>query len=324
MYRRLQKLLNTRGEVFDQREIIFIVEHTYKIALNYLKYSYLRVQKLIDIYEISYEDIAIDSIAPLFVKNKDDVHLLLVNSFKNWKPPIKNEEDALFFLNKIVAARVEQHIALLLREVDPVFGKILDSVNYFVGKGGFNKINYLGYLYIVERDCSLIQGKVIDPIDFEYLPLNLFYNKQTALMDILDYIKTEGEYFPAVPLIAFVSRIKRLIFLNINEMPELEFFFNRIEIEECINHGLNQAKSKLNTTYKNTKKLTMHECNIVEKVLNEIALDLRNGGIHSGMHEYFINYMPELSKEEFNSKYKNIIEYLYKSMRGSIAAKLKN
>ena len=324
MLKHLQNLKNTKGEIFDQRDITYIVEHAFKIAVNYLKLSYVRVQKLINAYEMTYEDIAIDSIAPLFIKNKNDIHYMLVSAYISWQPPVKNDDDALFFLNKIVAARVEQHLTLMLREVDPVFGKILDSVNYFVDKSGYKKSNYLGYLYIVEKNCKAIHGKVIDPFDFEFLPLHLFYNKQTALLDILNYIKFHSDYFPAVPMNAFVSRLKRLSFLDAIGEPSVNFYFNRIEIDESINHGLTIAKSKLKKSYRETKKLSRLECNAIEKVLNEIAFDLRNGGIHGGMYDYFVNHLPKLSKEEFKIRFQNIIDYLYKLMKGSIAAKLKN
>ncbi len=324
MHKHLQNLTRPSGQVTDQREINFVVDRAFKIALNYLKLSYVRVQKLINIYEMSYEDIAIDSIAPLFVKNQNHLYYPLISSYMKWKPPVKNEADALFFLNKMVASRVEQHITCLFREADPVFGKILDSINYFVEKKKYKKINYLGCLYIVEGNCRAINGKVIDPSDFEFLPLNLFYNKQTALTDILDYIKTHSDCFPAVPMNAFAARLKRLSFINANENPEMDFFFNGIEIEECVSLGLNATKMKLNKSYRETKKLTKHECRIIEKVLDETAFDLKNGGIHWGMYDYFVNHLPSLTRDEFKLKYHNIIEYLFKSMKDTIAGKLKD
>ncbi len=325
MYKHFQNLINTKGEVSDKRQINFIAEYAFKIAVGYLKLSYVRVQRLIGGYDMSYEDIAIDSIAPLFVKNKDDMHYVLVGSYINWKPKIRDNDDALFFLNKVVAARVEQHITLLFREADPVFGKILDSVNYLIEKKKFKKVDYLGHLYIVEKNCAGIDGVAIDPIDFECLPLSLFYNnKQTAIKNILKYIRTHSDYFPAIPLNSFVGKLKHLSFLDENNGNEKDYFFNRIEIEECVDRALEATLKKLRRTYLASKKISSRECKLFEKVLNDIAYDLKCSGMQRRIYFYFVNQLPFLTNKEFKTKYKNIIEYLYKQMRKSIAAGLKN
>ena len=50
--------------------------------------------------------------------------------------------------------------------------------------------------------------------------------------------------------------------------------------------------------------------------------DLLDGGINPGMYEYFILYINNLEKEFYLNNYHNIIEYLVKVMKSTIAEQI--
>ncbi len=320
MYERLYNLAKLKRQNTQPSDINFVVESAYKIALNYLRQKYIRYQNLIINDDLHMEDIAIDSIAPLFLKDESKQFYVLVNAYNNWSPPIHCNEDALFFLNKIVAAQIEQHVTVLLRESDPVFGKILDSVNYLIKKEGYKKINYFGEMYIVKNKCSCIYEKVISAEEFELLPSSLFINKKTIFINLFHVIENKQGYFPAIPINSFVSKLKHIALFDYhNNKNQPKFLFDQIEVEECISLGLTKAQKKLENYYLKKEKLSISEFNTFTKVLSDMAVDLKDGGIKHGLYDYLNVYFPNLTREKYYTKYQDILEYILKIMKKTIA-----
>jgi len=137
-------LLGLFSQLDCQSSISRLVEITYKIALAHLRYNHRKFSKIFLIEELTQESVAVSAITPLFCKDSAEQGLPIIKEFNSWQPPIKTEDDALYFLNKIIAGRVEQHISHLFKEQDPFFAKILDSVNYLIKKGGYKKVSYFG------------------------------------------------------------------------------------------------------------------------------------------------------------------------------------
>ncbi len=315
----LEKLVDNN---FSFREVNFIIESSYKIALHYLNQVNLKIQKIILVDEVPFEDIAIDAIAPLFTRNEQNEFYILKNTFRSWIPPVKTEEEALFLFNTIIANRVEQHITLLLKEADPFFAKIFESINYYFKKENLSKINYFGTVYIVENENLRINKNLIKPNDFDSLPGDLFINKKLLFKNILIFLKENTEYFPAIPLNSLVHKIKKINAANfiVNELTENPT--DLVELEELVSLGLDSAKDKLNNFYVSKGKLSNEEADFFTKALADMADDLKNGGIKHGLFEYLDPYSKQLSRADYQLKYQNIIEYLLKIMKKTISESL--
>ena len=193
-------LKNLCNSSISQKEINFLVEKSYKISFQYLRSYQTKLSKILQQDNLSLSDIAIDAIAPLFQRDENNMFFVIKKSFENWIPQISTEEDAVYFLNKITAKNAEQHISTLLKNADPFFAKILDSINYFIRKKGYYKINYLGHVYIVETITEEITANLIDKEQFEKLPLELFINQKTLLKNIFNYLKEETHSYSAISL----------------------------------------------------------------------------------------------------------------------------
>ena len=126
-----------------------VVESTFKIAKSYVFLNRPRLSNLCT-EEKSMQDLAIDAISSMFIKNGNET-FPICKSFEEWIPAIENEEDAIYFLNKLTACRVEQHINKCLKESDPIFAKILDSINYLLKKHQYKKLRILGQVFIVKK-----------------------------------------------------------------------------------------------------------------------------------------------------------------------------
>ena len=212
---------------------------------------------------------------------------MFTDEVRKWSPPIKTEKDALFFLNKVISRRVEQHISFLLRESDPFFSRILNSVNYLIHTQGFVKTNYIGKTYIVETKI-FINSKVIGLNEFESLPTELFTEKKKILISIFHHIKSETDFFPAIPLNELILRLKEINLSGfLSNKDGSDNHLKKIEIDEIIRKGLIYTEKKLKETYVSKGKLTEEEHVVFMGVLTDMANDLRDGGLNPGLYEYF-------------------------------------
>ena len=307
---------------YTQRELNIFIERIFKIAYSYIHYRYSQIKKIIDSNLITSQDFAIDAIAPLFQNKSDTDNFILVEEINKWEPPIKNEPEAVFFLNKVISRRVEQHISILLRESDPFFSRILDSINYIIRTQGYQKVNYIGKIFITESVHSDVISNTISPEEFKKLSPGLFSDRKTFLKMIFEYLKNETDYYPAIPLNELIFRIKGRNIAEYVFEEKKENIIEKLEVNEIINSGLSFVKDKLNKSYLKTGKLNQEEYNNFCDALRAMANDLRDGGINPGLYYYLSPYFNNLSLEKYNQKYHNKFEYLAKLLKEKIANEL--
>lgn len=305
-------------EPINQSSLNCLIEKSYKAALTYVRYNYRRFNKFLAAIDSLAEDLALDSVAPLFCIESDNQVLPIIREYKSWQPPIHTEDDAVYFLSKVTASRVEQFLSHLLKERDPFFAKTLDSVNYLIKKNGYKKVRYFGQRYIVSEHCDEINAKVIDQDSFESLPSELFQNQKSFLEEIFCYLQKETKFFPAVPLNLLVNRLREINRATHNIVLHTNGHSANFEVDEIANAGLSQAIKKLEESYASTNKISQHECENFKKALKDMAEDLKDGGVNRGLYEYLQPYVNGLNKIDYQSKYHNILEYLLKVMKNTI------
>lgn len=291
-----------------------IIEISYQIALKYIKYHQRNLNTLLEKEEISIKELAVDSIAELFVKDENGDFNKLLCAFNNWRPEIKTEEEANFFLNKIVSARVEQNIFKILKEEDPFFSKLLDSINYLIKQNGFYKIHFLGKTYITETKQEAFTKSFITLEEFDNLPLALFQQKKLILTNLFNYLRLETDFNIAIPLNDLIYKLKHINFSDYLFIESEEIITQNFEINDIMETALDFTSNKLNS-YLTKGKLNEREIFAIKKALKEMIVDLSNGGVSPGLYKYLFPYIKNLSKEEFSEKYHNILEYLLKVMK---------
>jgi len=299
-----------------------LIEITLKIAIAYLRFNYKKLYKFLRNEDLTIEEFALDSIALLFIKDKSDQAITIKTAFKNWQPKIETEEDALFFLNKIVASRIEQHISSLLREEDPFFSKILDSVNYLIKSQGYIKIQAYGRTFIAKSDIKTCGYEFISRDDFEKIPVELFTDKKSLFPNLLHFLENKSNIVAAIPLNDLIYRLKHINFSQYSTVDYTETKRKQFEIDEIISIALNSSLEKLNKSYFDKGKLNEKETDSIGKALTDICEDLNNGGINSGLYEYLVPYLKDLSKDDYKTMYHNILEYLLKYTKIVIAENL--
>lgn len=299
-----------------------VIEKSYRIALKYLHFNRLRILRILDKEDLTVQELAIDCIASLFVKGNDSELISIRQTFYNWQPPITTEEDCIYFLNKVVASRVEQHLYKLFKEEDPFFSKLLDSINYLIRKNGYHKNHFLGKTFIVEDSTDEFEKSFITSDKFESLPTSLFENKKTLLADLMNHLKTETNFNAAIPFNDLIYRLKHINFSDFLITESTSSTINKMEVSQIVDVGFSFASEKLLTTYFEKGKLNADEKNAFQSALKEMSSDLCDGGLNPGLYAYLAPHILGLNEVEYKSKYHNILEYLLRVMKSKIAEEL--
>lgn len=289
------------------------IEICIRISLYILNKKYYHLRDIFSSAGVNFNEISVDAVAPLFI-NSSEINLTgIEHSIIKWQKPFISESDAHFFIFKVISKRIDQTIQDLLKEVDPIYGKLLYNILYKAKKLGYKKVVYCGESYLIEADKEKITGNVIDKIQFEMIPLKLSSGKLNIdIESIISYIKKNTDFFPAIPITFLISRIKRIysrIILNSNDSGNVQFF---MEVKTAFDNSLKIVSKKLTDTYVRKEILTKSESELIKKALRDIAIDLADSGSKSCLEDYLTSYFTNLSRNEIKDKYHNILDYLVK------------
>ena len=305
----------------SRSDVNHLIELAHSFAYSYLKYRYKNIGKVLMAEDLTLKELAIDAIAPLFERNEKGEFIRITKAFTDWDPKIETEDQAGFLLNRLVAKSTEKYVSELLRQSDPFFSKMLDSVNYLIDKNNYLKKQIIGTTFIIENENLVKIGALPDSKFINELPIELFNDNKNAVSNLFDYIKANTDKTPAIPLNALVLKIKQVTASN--------FIFidstangNESEIDSIVNKALDITLSKMQETYVNKGKLKITEAAGIKKAIESIVCDMRDGGINPGLHKYFLEQFSELTFEDYESRYQNIFEYLFKVLKKEIADQL--
>lgn|GEM_PF-759242 len=310
----------------NRTEVNNLIELTHNYATTYLKYRYKNLGKVLLAEDVTINELAIDAIAQLFERNDGGDFTQIIRAFNEWTPKIENEEQALFFINRLAAKSIEKYVSDLLRKSDPFFSKILDSVNYIIEKNNYSKKQILGTTYIAENEGNdgrwNIGIKNLPDRNFiDELPIRLFNSAQNVVAAIFEYLKTNSDKYPAIPLNALVLKIKQVNatkFIINDSVSD-----NSLEIDSIVEKALTTTFFKLQESYVDKNKIDPFEAIAIKESLKLIVFDMRDGGINPGLHKYLMQNIANLSFEDYKTKYQNVFEYLFKVLKKEIVDQLK-
>lgn len=320
---KLSILLKIKEDRFTSLELHNLIKYTYSIAKSILRNNFINKLYLQKKDFLTVEDVAMDSITQLFVKNSNN-ELGIKKTLLNWNDNIDSEADADYFIHKLVWSRIEQTITKIIKDRDPIFSKIHKTLSICINKFNYNKINHLGTIYIVQDNNTNIQGTVIDEKFFDSIPESIFELKQNKLCDALfSIIVNESDNFPAIPFNDLIKRIKKHHFI---QYKNSQTFFS--ESEENIHYGriiensIETLTTKIENFYVAKEKISGEEAELIKASFNDISKDLMNGGINSSLFSYLKYQKNTLTKDEFYSKYHHIMNYLFSEFKKNIAKQI--
>ncbi|PIW97938.1 MAG: hypothetical protein COZ80_13170 [Ignavibacteria bacterium CG_4_8_14_3_um_filter_37_9] len=305
-----------------QKETNFFVEHCYKLAVGCAKHHLKKNPHLYYDSEVKAGDLAVDAVADLFSAGNGDRFSQIESSFKNWQPEITTEDEAAFFVNSLVMRKVYQQYQSALSFSDPFYTKILHAVDHLIKKENLVKDFYLGCCFVCKKKIADIHTSFIDEDAFASLPEDLFRERKQLLQNVLSYLSEETEYFPAIPLHPLVQKIKHrdLDPYLFEEATDEAISFSA---DEMITLSFHKTVEKLEQVYIAKRKVPVEIGEIFKRSFLEMGEDLKDGGLKPNLYYYIEQVSTELSKEEFQTKYHNIYEYLTKLFKQNIAEELK-
>lgn len=314
----LQSVCNNSLAQINTNHLIDLAQN---YAYTYLRYRYQSLSKVLMAEDATLDELAIDAIAPLFERDHSGCFTKIKTAFNKWQPPIETEEQANFFLNRLVAKSTEKYVSELLRDSDPFFSKILDSINYLIEKQNYKKKQILGITYIMEDENYKKIGSLPDSSFIDELPVSMFIDSSKMLSTIFIYLKENTDKAIAIPLNALVYKIRKLKAVEMNLADKIEFN-DETEMDSIVDRSLNSTIQKMKESYSNKGKIDESETERIERALRNITFDLRDGGINTGLHKYFLEQFPDLNFDDYHKKYQNIFEYLFKVLKKEIASQL--
>lgn len=305
----------------SHNETNLLIEHFCATAVPFVKYRYKGLTEKLLSADLSVKELAVDCVAGLFGRDESDSFSGLKEIFANWQPKIEDESSAQFFVMRLVGKSVDQHISGILRDSDPFFSKILDALYYSSRKNGWVKIRLLGTSYIAPEKQINKLGALADLEYLNQLPDKLFLDLENALTNLFGALEENG-YLPAIPLNALARRIKEALVRSASH-GESAAPANNMDVNAIVEEALRAALNKLTNSYTNKNKINEYEESAFRLALETVATDMKNGGLETGVHKYFMEQMEFLTIEEFNKKYRNIFEYLFKFFREEVISRLK-
>lgn len=318
----LKRIIDNSTNVND---IYFLIRCCLKISFSLLAKNFQTETSKFFYSQTTIQDLAIDTITPLFIKDKFG-ELPIRKALINWDKEIVDDASANYFLYKIISKRIEQELAKKLKEADPFFGKILRSINHLVETNRINKSSWFGVVYILEKDVKEINQKPAESEFIDSIPIKLFIGtNEKIISNLFTYIKTETDFFPAIPLNALIRKIKSVnaTFLKHNSVEATnENFEERMNVNAIVDDSLNIIYNRLEMFYLSKEKFNDEEIRVFKLTMQNLANDLKDGGISRGLYDYLNTHMLDLSKEDFYKKYHQTLDYLLRLLKKEIATRI--
>lgn len=306
------------GAPVSRCEMNCFIEKTVSISIACLKANKSKIYHHLISDSLTIEDLAVDAVSIFFEKNDRGEFYVLINAFNKWKEKIDSEKDAEYFISKITINRTLQHLIKYIKEKDPVFSKILDSINYRIKKNNFFKEAYCGTVYIVKEEIK--NSNFIDEASFNRIPAGVFNNTDKLIDNLFEELSNLS-FSPAIPLNLLIIRIKALNISSFSAEYQSLAYPENLELKEIIEAAIAVSFGKLENSYLCTNKLSREECEKLKNVLHDLAYDLQEGGTNKGLYDYLTPYF-EISYEAYKKRYQNIVEYLFKVMKNNLAGGL--
>lgn len=269
------------------------------------------------------EDIATDTAAALLSKREGSEYLVFQHSLAKLNVNLENDAQAHYFFYRIILNKAEQEKTKALKHADPIYDKILNSINYYIDKLEFAKTNYFGSVYLVQSKNERINSAVIDRNSFDSIEASFFNKKFDILLTGLFIYLEEKGFYPAIPLNCLIFRLKLLSLPMLFGSEEVESTHGKLVIDQIVDESLKKVTSHLKSNYLNKNKLNVTESDAISKALLEISVDLKDGGMNGGLYDYFNRQLP-VEKSEYDKKYHHILDYHLRILKKEIALKLKD
>ncbi|MBN2011353.1 hypothetical protein JW960_18585 [candidate division KSB1 bacterium] len=330
---------------YSPGELTEFVDLSQKIAISYLKYQEgvgknIRPKKAEGINEL--EDVAIDCIAGLFMRNDDGDFVQLKRYFCPviGTRPI-SDHDMLIMLRRLVVKKTKQELSRIFRERDPESAKILRNIRVAIRNSDqFISFRDMGREFVRLNEAYIDDYYVDDDIDYalsekelfqrfldEHCPgdsVSVMMKKMLTIM----YRSALRQNYLAIDVIANIIRdvtfqqFKCQFSDNVDNVTP----FNDLQLKEVdeINQQIvDQIRRKIYNQYFEKDKIDRKKANVYTRAITDFVYDLTHAKESESNYRYLKRYMPTLTQQQYREDERSIFEYLVKITKKSLRKRLK-
>jgi len=320
-------LIKVNQKRLSKIDISKLIAISKSIIIPYLLNTKRHFLNLFSIHGLDVNDIALDILGDVFYQN-NDCELIKIKSFIN--SLITNildiKTETLFFAyQSFLRKMTDAYIARSYAELDPMGFKIKRNIiDTLPTRNLLLRKTILGNLIYVKNNGTYQNLPYPDLEELENIFLSKTRKRLTTrqLLNILHTVLMEMNFRKEILLNDTVTLFKKyyeIILENISPSDSYEIsnasFLECYEIEELCTNVLKYIKSKIFIEYYAKRKLTIEQANGLNSAIYDIVSDIiKIDKNNLSFYEYLNKYI-NLSKEEYELKYKSKLEYLIKLVR---------
>ncbi len=339
---------------YSPRELTEFIDISQKIAVSYLKYLELngrniRPRKSEGVNEL--EDVAIDCIADLFIRNEKGEFIQLQRYFRNEfaNDDAPDEMQTISMLRRLIVKKTKQELSRIFKERDPEGAKIIRNIKVAVKNSEkFISFKEMGREFVCfkkntiaadekqesqkskyfENTKSAIPEKILFQYFLEqYSPTDSITSMLDKMMNIIDESPDFQNYL-AIDLIS--SIVREVTFQHVHEKLSNNVADNspiydiqKKEIRHVNDLVVRLMHQKINDQYLSRNKITSQKANIYCMAITDFITELTQDKDTDSNFKYLKRYIPELTQRSYREQERSIFEYLVKVTKKSLRKKLK-
>lgn len=350
---------------YTPSELTEFVTISQRIAISYLKYlevigRKIRPKNSEGLNEL--EDVAIDCIAGLFIRNEHGELIQLQRYFgpKIATDSLPNETEFVSMLRRLVVKKTKQELSRIFRERDPEGAKIIRNIKvairssqelqsfremgrefiYFNSNGMSNdnestEEEQEKNKHITDYPTSKVERlkhSIPEKLLFQHFLETYDPSDSVASMikKMLTIVGNFPEYQGYLGVDVIASIIRDVTFQHVREKLSNDVDMNSPlsdlqakEIEEVNECIIDTIHRKINHQYLKKMKITPEKSEIYCRAIVDFVNELTHGKETDSNFRYLKRYIPELTQQQYREEERSIFEYLVKITKKSLRKRLK-
>ncbi len=337
---------------YTPQELTAFVDVSQKIAISYLKYlelngKQIRPRRSKGINEI--EDVAIDCIAGLFMRNKQGEFVQLRRYFedKNNIQGTISELQINSMLRRLIVKKTKQELSRIFKERDPEGAKIIRNIKVAIRNSDkYSSFKQMGreFVFPLNKDAEIEADVTIDSIseiEKRIIPdkilLHHFLDKYlpsdpiSIMLDkIMDIVMSLPDYQKYAPLDLIANVIREVTFQHVKErltddvdMKSPIHDLQTEEIEKVNQDVIKDIQQKIHHQYLGRGKITPEKANVYIQAISAFIIEFTQDKTTDSNFQYLNRYLPTLTQKTYREQERSIFEYLVKVTKKTLRNKLK-
>ncbi len=340
---------------YSQHELTHFVSLVQKISLSYLKYQevigkHIRWERKQRSTEL--EDMAIDCVAGLFMRNEQDEFTQLKRYFEPHleKTPAPDDVELLVLLRRLVIKKTKQELSRIFKERDPEGAKIIRNIRVAVKNASdLQTFREMGREYIYFAPVSeevAYEGEmqaggactetapVMDEVylrkDKPTIPEKVLrsqyldnYNPKdhvsSSIRKMLAVVEDDERFQNCLPtdVIARLIRHTNLEVVRTRLLSQIEEmspldYVRMQEISRAKKNVLKKIEAKIQNQYVASGKISQEKGDIYYRTLADVLDDITHSKKIESYFRHLRKYMPHLTQKQYRREERTIFEYLGK------------